>query len=254
MNKRKQILDALDKNVRFDGRKKDEYRKIEVIKGVSATAEGSATVKIGDTEVMVGVKLGIGTPYPDSPDSGNLIVSAEFLPLASPEYEPGPPDIDAIELARVVDRGIREAKAIDVKKLCIEKGEKIWEVSVDICTINTAGNLFDAATLATLAALMDTKFPKYENDEIDYKVKTDQRLPLEILPVAITVIKIGNHFLVDPLPEEEEVLDARLTVTLTEDGSVCALQKGGDQPLTVEQIDEMIGIALEKSKEFRKLL
>ena len=252
---RSHIINLLNAGIRLDGRKSTEYRKpIEVEHNVVKTAEGSARVKIGDTEVIVGVKLEVGEPYPDTPDEGTIIVGAELLPLSNPEFELGPPGIQAIELARVVDRGIRESKALDFKKLCIEKGEKIWMVIIDICPINDAGNLFDAASLAALAALKHTKYPAFDGEKVDYKQKTHKKLQLEKTPIAVTVIKIGDKFIVDPDTEEEMAIDARLTVSSIEDGTLCALQKGGDMPLTMEDIDKMLDIGIEKAKELRKHL
>lgn len=249
---RSHIISLLNANTRLDGRKLTEYRKpIEVEYGIIKTAEGSARVKIGETEVIVGVKMEVGEPYPDLPDEGTIIVGAELLPLSNPEFELGPPGIQAIELARVVDRGIRESKAINFKKLCIESGKKVWLLLIDICPLNDAGNLFDAASLAALAALKDAKFPAFDGEKVDYKQKTDKELPLEKMPIAVTVIKIGHNFIVDPDIEEEKAIDARLTVSSIEDGTLCALQKGGDFPLTVEEIDKLLEIGIEKGKELR---
>lgn len=252
---KRHIIGLLEANTRLDGRKLTEYRQpIEVELGVVKTAEGSARVKIGKTDVMVGVKMEVGEPYPDTPNEGTIIVGAELLPMSNPEFEPGPPGIQAIELARVVDRGIRESKAVDFKKLCITPGEKIWMLIIDICPLNDAGNLFDASSLAALAALKDARYPGFDGEKIDYKTKTDKKLQLEKLPIAVTVIKIGNNFIVDPDTEEEQVVDARLTVSSMEDGTLCALQKGGDSPLTEEEISKMLDIGIEKAKELRKYL
>ncbi len=225
-------------------------------KGFSENAEGSAKVSIGNTEVLAGVKMSVMEPYPDTPDEGTMMINVELLPLSSPNFEPGPPGIQAIELARVVDRGIRESKTIDTKKLCIKKGEKVWSIIVDVCPINDDGNLFDASALAVVAALQDTKMPSYNGKVVDYKKKTKDALPLNLkkIPTSCTVSKIGNHFIVDPVSEEEEKVEARLTVEIEEDGTLCALQKGGDNPLTAEDIDKMVGIGIEKSKELKKLL
>ena len=251
---RQHVIEALKQGLRFDKRKTNEYRKVTVEYGVSKSAEGSARVKIGDTEVIVGVKLEVGEPYPDMPDEGTIIVGAELIPLSNPEFELGPPGIQAVELARVVDRGIRESKAIDFKKLCIKKGEKVWLVLIDVIPINDNGNLFDAAALAALAALKDTRFPGYDGEKIDYNKKTKEKLPLSKQPLSVTVIKIGDNYLVDPSIEEESVLDSRLTVATMEDDTLCALQKGGDVPINDKDIDKMIDIALEKTKELRKHL
>jgi exosome complex component RRP42 len=247
------ILKYLKEGIRPDGRKVEEYREIEVEYDISKSAEGSARVKIGDTEVLAGVKLAIEKPYPDSPEDGTMMIGAELLPLSNPEFESGPPNIQAVELARVVDRGIRESKAIDTKKLLIEKGEKAWVVMIDIVTLNDAGNLFDAAALASLAALKNTKFPDYDGTKIDYKKKTQKGLPITKLPISITVLKIGDFLIVDPINEEEKVIDARLTVAISGD-KICALQKGGDSPLTLEDIGKMIELAFKKSKELKKTI
>ena len=252
---RNHIIGLLNSGMRLDGRKLTEYRKpIEVEYGIIKTADGSARVKIGVTEVFVGVKLEVGEPYPDTPNEGTIIVGAELLPMSNPDFELGPPGIQAIELARVVDRGIRESKALDFKKLCIAEGEKIWMVIIDICPINDAGNLFDASSLAALAALKDTKYPEFDGVKVNYKKKTDKSLQLEKHPIAVTVIKFGDKFVVDPDTEEEKVIDARLTVSSIEDGTLCAMQKGGDFPLSTADIDKMLDIGIEKGKELRKYL
>ena len=254
VNLKNNILKSLEKGIRYDGRKLLEYRKIIIENEASKNAEGSSRVKIGETEVIAGVKLELGKPYPDTPEEGALMIGAELYPLSSPEFELGPPEIQAIEIARVVDRGIRESKAINQKKLCIKSGEKVWMVIVDICSINDSGNLFDAAALATLAALKNTKFPEYKDDKVDYKNKTKKTLPIDQEPIEITVYKIGKYFIVDPIIEEEKVYDARLTIAITKDNAICAMQKGGDHPLTSDDISEMIDIAFKKQKELREYI
>lgn len=249
---REHIIKLSASNVRLDGRKFTDYRPVKLESGVAKSAEGSARVTIGKTDVIAGIKVEIMEPYPDSPDQGSIMVGAELLPLSNPEFELGPPGIEAVELARVVDRGIRESKCLDFKKLCIKEKEKAWMLVIDVCTINDAGNLIDASALAAVAALKNMKFPKYEDDKIEYKEKTNKGLDLKDFPITVTVIKIGNNFIVDPDSEEEKVIDARLTVASLSDGTLCALQKGGDYPLTAEDIEKMIHIALEKSKELRK--
>ena len=251
------ILSLLEKGIRKDGRKLDEYRKdIKIEYGISSkSAEGSARVMIGKTEVVAGVKLEVDKPYPDNPDEGTIIVNAELIPLASPDFESGPPAIESIELSRVVDRGIRESQALDFKKLCIKEGEKVWIVFIDIYPMNDAGNLYDAANLAALAALKDAKFPKYdeEKDKIVYE-KTNKSLPLTKFPIACTLVKINKYTLIDPSIEEEKAMDARLTVTITEDNTICALQKGGDSIISIDDIDKMIDLTIEKAKDLRKLI
>ena len=251
---REHIIKLFEAGTRLDGRKLDEYRKISLDVDVISTAEGSARVKIGKTDVISGVKLEVMEPYPDTQDQGSIMVGAELLPLSSPNFELVPPSKDAVELARSVDTGIRESKALDLKKLCIKEGEKVWMLIIDLVTINHDGNLFDASALAAIAALKNMKFPEYKDGVINNKKKTDKKLELMDIPLSVTVSKIGDKFIVDPDSEEEKAVDARLTVASLSDGTLCALQKGGNYPLTAEDVSKMIEIAIEKGKELRKLV
>lgn len=249
------IKSLLKAGTRLDGRKPLEFRKpFKVESGVISTAEGSAKVTLGETEVLVGVKLELGVPYPDLQDQGTMIVGVELLPLSNPEFESGPPGIKAVELARVVDRGIRESKIIDFKKLCIKKGEQVWTLLIDICPLNDAGNLQDVSAIAALTALKDTCFLKLEKDKVIFEEKTDKKLEIKGEPISITVIKIGDDYIVDPTIGEEKAIEARLTVTSLKDGTLCALQKGEEDALTKEEILKMVDIGLEKAKELRGAL
>ena len=252
------VSSLVNKGIRDDGRKLLEYRKpLTVEYGISPkSAEGSARAKIGDTEVVAGVKMEVMEPFPDTPDEGNLMVNVELIPLSNPEFESGPPGIDAIELSRVVDRAIRESKGVDMKKLCVKKGEKVWTIVIDIYPINDAGNLFDACALAALAAIKDARFPGYneKEDNVDYTKKTEKKLPIIELPASVTVFKIKNNFIIDPNYDEVKVYDSRLTVATLKDGTICALQKGGDATLSMEDVEKMIDLGIEKGKELRKVL
>ncbi len=225
--KQKQIAQLIAKGKRLDGRDLQDYREIKVEQGIIEKAEGSARVLLGKTEVMAGVKIETGEPFPDTPNEGVLTVNAELVPLASPTFEPGPPDENSIELARVVDRGIRESKAIEVEKLCIEPGKKVFVIFVDIYVLNHDGNLIDASALAALAALLNTKMFNYEIEEGEVKIKPGYTsLPVRKHPIAVTFAKINDKLIVDPWLEEEQIMDARLTITIDDDGKLCALQKG----------------------------
>ncbi len=253
--KQKRIAQLLAKGKRLDGRGLTDYREIRIETGLIERAEGSARVRLGKTEVLVGTKIEIGEPFSDVPNEGVLTVNAELVPLASPTFEPGPPDENAIELARVVDRGIRESKAIALEDLCLIPGKKVFIVFIDIYVLNHDGNLIDASALASLAALMNTKIFNYEIENGEIKIKSGyKQLPIRNYPIAVTFAKINDQLVVDPWLEEENVMNARLTITLEKDGKICAMQKGGSGCFTTKQILEAVKIASEKAKELRKLL
>ncbi len=253
--KQKQIAKLMSEGKRLDGRKLDDYRNISVEMGVIEKAEGSARILLGKTDVLVGVKVGVGEPFPDTPEEGVLTVNAELVPLASPSFEPGPPGEDAIELARVVDRGLRESKAINFEKLCLEPGKKVLIVFVDIYVLNHDGNLIDASAMAALAALLNTKMPKYHIEEGQAIAKPGyDPLPLQNYPIAVTFVEVSGNLAVDPELEEELIMDARLTVTTGKDGEICAMQKGGANPFALKDILEMVNRAQKVGEEIRKLV
>jgi exosome complex component RRP42 len=253
--RQKQIGQLIESGKRLDGRGLTDYREFTIEEGLIERAEGSARIHLGKTEVLVGVKVETGTPFPDTPNDGVLTVNAELVPLASPAFEPGPPDESSVELARIVDRGIRESKMIDSAKLCIEAGKKVFVVFVDVYVLNHDGNLIDASALAAVSALANTKMPNYEVVDGEVKIKTGYSpLPLKDHPVTVTVAKINDKLVIDPWIEEEQVMEARMSMAVNDDGNICAIQKGCPGFFTPEQIVEAAKLAQEKAAELRKKL
>jgi exosome complex component RRP42 len=251
----KQIEQLIEKGKRLDGRGVGDYREIKIEQGLIERAEGSARVLLGKTEVLVGVKVETGTPFPDTPNEGVQTVNAELVPLASPTFEPGPPDENSIELARIVDRGIRESKAVDTEKLCIEPGKKVFVVFVDVYVLNHDGNLIDASALAAVSALMNTKMPNYEIEDGEVKIKQGYiQLPMKNHPITVTLGKINNKLIIDPWLEEEQVMDARLSIATNDEGNICAMQKGGSGYFTQQQILEGMKMIQEIAAKLRKKL
>ncbi|KXH77080.1 MAG: hypothetical protein AM326_05795 [Candidatus Thorarchaeota archaeon SMTZ-45] len=251
------ISDLLHKGERIDGRAFNEYRDIEVeVNVVPAKAEGSAFVRLGDTSVVAGVKVLVGDPYPDSPDEGVTMVTAEMSPIASPLFELGPPKEDAIELARVVDRGVRESETVDTKELSIEEGKKAYMVFADVYPIEYDGNLIDASSIAVNAALLTTKYPemKVEDGKL---IETGEllSLPIKNVAVEVTVAKIDDILILDTILKEEFVQDCRLTMAVDRNNNFTAMQKGGGSgPMSLELIDQAMDIAQEANKDLHKVI
>jgi exosome complex component RRP42 len=236
--------------LRTDNRGFDDFRNVEIKLGVAKKAEGSALISIGNTRVMAGVKMELSEPYPDSPDEGALIVSFEESRIASPNWEGGPPRKEAIEVARTVDRGIRESKMVDFKKLCVKKGELVWKVFIDIYPFNYDGNIIDAASLAGIAALLNARIPKIAGDKVLYGELTSKKLPVVKTPITTTFVKIGSNIVVDPNVKEEDLMDARLSISTSGKDKINALQKSGKGGFTLEEVKQM----MEKSFKIRKVI
>lgn len=252
--KKARIEELLAQGKRLDGRAFDEFREISIETGAIPKANGSARVRIGDTEVVCGVKIQPDRPFPDSGDKGIFICTAEMLPLSHPSVETGPPGPNVIELARVVDRGIRESHMIDVSQLVIKENKSVVGVFADNVVVDYDGNLFDACSFAATAALLTTKSPKWEfTDDAPALVEgSEADLPVGTIPVSVTMGRIGQHILVDPNADEWQCMDARITITTNSDGNICALQKGGHDGFTLEQIKECGKTSARIGAEIRK--
>ena len=250
------IYKLLQQGKRLDGRRPDELRAVKIETGLVEKADGSALVSMGGTKILVGIKAEVGTPYPDRPNEGSFTVNAELLPLASTTFEPGPPDERGIELARVVDRSLREGGALDLEKLCIIPGEKVYILFIDIYVLDYDGNYYDPSLLAAVAALATAKIPKYEVSGDGRVEKTGEKFSLQLtsIPTTITIGIIKELLLVDPQIEEESVLDVSLVMGTDEKGNIVSIQKNSPGLIPVNLMDKITELAYEKTGELRKKL
>lgn len=256
--KRENIIKLLKNGKRIDDRKFEDYRKIDVILDPIPKAEGSALVRIGNTVVLTGVKIEVGIPYSDRPDEGVLQVHAEFVPLASPSFEPGPPDEEAIEVARVIDRSLREPRVIKLEDLVLVPGKKVWIIFNDLYLLDHDGNIIDAGMLSTILALNQTKLPEVkigseENIIVDKNKKTAP-LPLNLNVVTITIGIYDEYLLVDPSLDEELVIDSKIIFAIDETGRIVSLQRVGAKGINIRLFDEALDLALKKATELHELI
>lgn len=253
--RKQQMWDAISKGKRLDGRNLDDIRPLEIELDIIKKANGSAKVKLGNSEVIAGVKIETGEPFEGLENKGALIVSAEVLPTASPYIEPGPPDEETVELARVVDRGIRESEMIDLDKLVLVPGKIVYTIFVDCSIINADGNLFDATSYAVVSALASSKIPVFEmQDGKVVHTGNSQDPPVTTIPVSITAIRIGEAVILDPTSEEEACMNARITIATNSNGDYTAIQKGSTGAFTVGQIKKAAETARIKGEEVRAKL
>lgn len=250
--KKENIMNALEKGVRIDGRKPTDYRQLSVTLNYAKKAEGSALVKLGDTMVLAGVKLEEEEPFPDTPNQGNLVVNVELLPLAYETFELGPPDENAVELARVVDRSLRDSKAVDLSKLVIIPGKKVWTAWIDVYVLDYGGNILDACTLAAVSALYNTKLPKVEVDGENIKILKEEKtdiIPINYPIVTTTVAKIGKYLVVDPNLDEENIADVKISFSYVQDGRIVGMQKSSFGSLSLQEVDMAENLARTASQK-----
>ena len=247
-----QLAQLLADGKRMDERRMDQLRELKIETGLIQKANGSARVTLGNTQVIAGVKIATGIPFPDTPDKGILMVNAEILPLSSPYAEPGPPSEDAIELARVVDRGIRESQMVDLGKLSLVPGKSVVAIFVDCNIMNVDGNLFDATSYAVVSALRTSKMKKYVVKDEKAEAKDEMvPVPVERTPVSVTLARIGDKMVIDPSTEEEASMDMRITITTDDEGHICASQKGEASTITPAQVLEAADLSLKVGRAIR---
>jgi exosome complex component RRP42 len=109
--------------------------------------------------------------------------------------------------------------------------------------------------MAAVSALINTKMANYEIKDGEVKIKPGyEQLPIRKHPITVTTAKIGDKLVVDPIGEEEQVMDARISFAIDDDGNICAIQKGGSGYFEPQEIVEAAKIAKDKAKELRKKL
>ncbi|XP_073106094.1 exosome complex component RRP45A isoform X1 [Elaeis guineensis] len=256
VNEKKFIETALLSDLRIDGRRPFDYRKLTIKFG---RHDGSSEVQLGETHVMGYVTSQLVQPYRDRPNEGTLAIFTEFSPMADPSFEAGRPGESAIELGRVIDRGLRESRAVDMESLCVVAGKSVWAIRVDLHILDNGGNLIDAANIAALAALLTFRRPECtlggENGQevIVHDPEVREPLPLIVhhLPVAVTfaIFGEGNIMVIDPTYKEEAVMGGRMTATLNSNGDVCAVQKAGGEGIMSSVIMQCLRIASVKAAD-----
>ncbi|KAG6789420.1 hypothetical protein POTOM_005518 [Populus tomentosa] len=281
VNEKKFIETALASNLRIDGRNPLEYRKITIKFGRRvafyvvlflkiAKEDGSSEVHLGQTHVMGFVTGQLVQPYQDRQNEGMLLIFTEFSPMADPSFEPGHPGESAVELGRIVDRGLRESRAVDTESLCVLSGKLVWAIRIDLHILDNGGyliypanrNLIDAANIAALAALLTFRRPECTLGGDDGQEVTvhppEEREPLPLivhhLPIAITFAFLGSEgkMVVDPTHSEEAVMGGRMTVTVNAIGDICSIQKAGGEGVPQSVIMHCLQLASMSAESITK--
>jgi exosome complex component RRP42 len=165
---RQYIEEGILENIRNDGwylltvgRTTLDYRRIYIETGVLDQSNGSARLRQGQTDVLVGVKADLARPDEDRPTEGLLSFTVDCCPSASPEFDSRGVELLNIELARYMQKlfASRVRPAVDLAGLCLKPKFHCWALYVDVAVLGSDGNLFDAISIACRAALWDTRLP-----------------------------------------------------------------------------------------------
>ncbi|XP_013792602.1 exosome complex component RRP43-like [Limulus polyphemus] len=243
---------------RSDGRDCWKTRRTIINVGSIGTAYGSALVRRGKTTIVCGVKGELANSRPENPGDGFLVVNLDLPPLCCPLFKPGPPSEQSQSISQFLNDIVTSSGCVVLSDLSIE-GQLVWCLFVDIICLEYDGNVIDAAVLAMLAALTNTKLPKItvSNDNGEIKVSEAlEILAVKSQPVTTTFVyqQDGGHVMVDPSFEEEYDAAGILSITLQEDGSLVKLYKPGGLQLPDSVLEQCIAKARSLSKDMWHLL
>jgi exosome complex component RRP42 len=223
-------------NVRIDGRGRFDYRPYHLETGLISQTNGSAKLVIGKTHVLVGVKASLGEPLATLPEGGIVKVSVECCPSASPEFEgKGAEDLN-VKLAVALEQLILSSDHVDLKSLCLIPKRQCWILYIDAMVLDSGGNLFDAISIATRAALATTTLPKVKvvesgkTGEYELELSDDPddcvSISVEKVPIFVTFMTVGDFPVVDPCMEEEMCRGCRVSMGINKQGNICSTDKG----------------------------
>jgi len=204
--------------------------------------------------VTASVSADLVEPSPERPEEGTLLFSVDFSPMASPFFEPNRPSPKSIEVARMVERCVKDAGALDTETLCVLAGVKVWAIRVDIRVSNYEGNMTDCCALAAIAALRAFRRPDVTvvGSTVTIHPPADQQpVPLALHHTPITntfaVFEEANVIVHDPSLMEDLTCDATITVAMNTAKEVCALQKSGGYAVTKAQLNECLNVAFKRT-------
>lgn len=259
------VLSALLDGVRADGRHFLDYRPLAIAFDRS-DGRASAEVRLGGTRVVCEVVAAVAAPYPDRPLEGFLVFNVEVTSLSSGAVDAGATTPAAAEIARMLERQVRDARAIDIEALCIRPGERVWAIRCDARVLEDDGNLIDASALATMAALMHFRRadvsigPAGDVTVHSYAERAPVALPIHHIPLCATfelfaptafaplgvAVAAGSYpspgegrptapsaplLLLDPTLSEEGVGGASATFVMNAHRELCGVHKQGGCPL-----------------------
>ena len=262
------IVNGIDNGeFRIDGRNPEDYRIVQLETGVLVNTNGSSRLRLGNTELLTGVKVELGTPKTNKPNQGWVEFHVDCSPNAGLAFQGrGGQDLSngiCTHLARCYNNH----SSLDLTQLCIVPGKHCWVVHVDVIMLEYGGNLFDACSIAVKAALHDIGIPNVTataGDEGEYEINLPEdpsdviKLKTSNCPVLVTISKIGNHHVVDATLEEEFCSHASLIVGVTSKGMITGVKKRGQGSLCLESVNEMLETAKKVGKRvnqgFSKLM
>jgi len=163
---------------------------------------------------------------------------------------------------------LNDSGALPLRSLVIIPDAQVWLVNIDVLIMDNAGNLLDAIVMATKAALLSTTIPPLEivtgdGGAPEITVNDDPfshvALPgVSRLPLAITLSKVAvghaGEWILDATSDEEQCSSVRLTLSLTPEGRLAGMSKGGVGTLNLAALDAIMAHAAPLGVQLNKII
>ena len=221
--------------MRGDNRQLGQMRPVEIVTGYLMTAEGSALIKVGNTQVLCAASVEDGVP-PFLRNSGKGWVTAEYsmLPRATTKRTPrevarGRVSGRTHEIQRLIGRSMRAV--VDTAAL----GERTVVLDCDVLQAD-GGTRTAAVTGAFVALTLALR------QLVQFRaVKT---LPLRDYVAATSVGIVGGTPMLDLCYEEDSQADVDMNVVMTGSGKFVEVQATAEHtPFEDSQMASLIELA-----------
>ena len=252
------ITEAIFQGKRTDGRHLDERRNLEIHFGHDY---GSCLVSLGQTKVSAQVSCSVLEPRPTRPNEGLVFIHVEFLPMSSPRFvsKSKISDEEVNELTRILERNIKESRAVDTESLCIVAEEQVFAIRLDIKVLNHEGNVIDCSSIAALAALCHFRRPDVSvlGDKITIHTVQDKdpvKLSINHYPVCTTYGFFCNAednekmIVKDPIGLEEAIMDGKIVLGMNPYKEICTLHLAGKMLIDKSVVLKLVNSAAENAK------
>jgi ribonuclease PH len=237
------------KLVRAGGRAPDQMRELEITPHFISSAEGSALIRLGETQVICTASVEDGVPA-FMKGSGKGWISSEYamIPRATDTRTPrevtrGRPGGRTMEIQRLIGRALRA-----VTKLQAHGDRTNW---IDCDVIRADGGTRTASITGSLVAAglaMERLIAR----------KALSRSPLTDYLAAISVGMVGNDLLLDLEYSEDSNAEVDMNVVMTGSGRLVEVQATAEgKAYSREDLNRLLDLAepaIEKLIEAQRVL
>jgi ribonuclease PH len=217
---------------RADGRTPAALRKVQIVRGVARLAEGSAWIRLGNTQVLCTVTVDERLPNWMRGSKGQGWITAEYgmLPRAVPERAArGRVSGRSFEIQRLIGRCLRAA--VDLRAM----GERM--ITVDCDVLDADGGTRVASITAAWVALYDC----FERMRAAKQISGD---PLKNRIAAVSVGLVDGVGLLDLCHTEDSRAQVDLNIVGTLEGKLVEIQGAAEgEPFEESDVRQLIRIA-----------